>query len=729
MLSDSGKTLVRHRWWILSGFLALVGLSAIGLPRLQLELGLDRVLEPGLDELRRAEALYEDTPLDLVDATVVLTSPAAMDQDGLERLGGIVERIEADDRLDVITSLATVTVMDDLSPIPIPRKFPATVGDRSVTEAVRKHPLLHETLLSSDGRSTILLLGSTDRGHDAIAALVAELPDLMTGLVGDDVRVRVLGSMVIENALRDRMSEDLVRIIGLEVILFLLILPLIFRTARGSLLPILTVIGAMTLNFGWMAWLGVPFAMIDMAIPGLIVIIGLSDAVHMIHRFEEEYAEHGDRSGAIATMMERVGRACFYTSFTTGVGFLSLVLTEHETVRAFGVKAAISVVVTFGAVVVVVPAALALWPIRKPVSPRQIHIGWLGFGRPAPTLFITAVALVVTAIGISRIQVDSHLLEEFPDADPVSQDLRWFERTFGGLLYVETAVSGPLDDPAVFAAVEEFQSAMLDLDGVVRVDSYSLWVREALGNPAGPLSGAQLRSAFQRLSVVPGVFPRNLITQDLRHGRMVFFTRDVGARRTLAMRDDIRRLAAALPDSVTVEPAGYTFMAARASEVVIAAMTRSLAASLITITLFLCIIFRSARIGLLCVIPNTLPVAVALGLAGWTGIGLRMGSALIYCLGLGLAVDDTIHLVTRYLQERAAHPDRPVRETLLTAMRSSGKALITTSLVLGIGTLCHLVGSFQSIQQVGVLLFSVIVAALIADLWLLPLLMLRARVR
>ena len=217
-------------------------------------------------------------------------------------------------------------------------------------------------------------------------------------------------------------------------LLFLLILPLIFRTARGSLLPILTVIGAMTLNFGWMAWLGVPFAMIDMAIPGLIVIIGLSDAVHMIHRFEEEYAGHGERNRAIATMMERVGRACFYTSFTTGVGFLSLVLTEHETVRAFGVKAAVSVVVTFGAVVTVVPAALALWPIRKPVSPRQIRIGWLGFGRPAPTLFITAVALIVTAMGISRIQVDSHLLEEFPDADPVSQDLRWFERTFGGLL-------------------------------------------------------------------------------------------------------------------------------------------------------------------------------------------------------------------------------------------------------------------------------------------------------
>ena len=138
-------------------------------------------------------------------------------------------------------------------------------------------------------------------------------------------------------------------------------------------------------------------------------------------------------------------------------------------------------------------------------------------------------------------------------------------------------------------------------------------------------------------------------------------------------------------------------------------------------------IFRSVKIGLISLAPNVLPLFAALGLSGWAGIDLRIGSALIYCLGLGLAVDNTIHLVTRYLQECRARPHASSRETLIAALHSSGKALITTSLVLAVGTMCHLIGSFQSIRHVGILLFTVIVTALAADLWLLPHLLQRTR--
>ena len=96
-----------------------------------------------------------------------------------------------------------------------------------------------------------------------------------------------------------------------------------------------------------MSWFGLPFAIIDIAIPGLIVIIGLCDAIHMIHRFEEEYSTGAERRQAISTMVSKVGRACFYTSFTTAVGFLSLAVSRAEAIQQFGLLFGACVLMAF----------------------------------------------------------------------------------------------------------------------------------------------------------------------------------------------------------------------------------------------------------------------------------------------------------------------------------------------------------------------------------------------
>ena len=117
-----------------------------------------------------------------------------------------------------------------------------------------------------------------------------------------------------------------------------------------------------------------------------------------------------------------------------------------------------------------------------------------------------------------------------------------------------------------------------------------------------------------------------------------------------------------------------------------------------------------------------LGVAFALGVSGFLGMDLTIGSALIYCLGLGLAVDDTIHVLSRYRYEVRHDPNATPREHVTRALHSTGKALVTTSIVLAVGSLCHMAADFQSLVHVGVLLTTVIVVALAADLWLLPLL-------
>ena len=96
---------------------------------------------------------------------------------------------------------------------------------------------------------------------------------------------------------------------------------------------------------------------------------------------------------------------------------------------------------------------------------------------------------------------------------------------------------------------------------------------------------------------------------------------------------------------------------------------------------------------------------------------------MIFTVGVGLAVDDTIHLLTRFSQERRRRPHASMRDSLLESLRTSGAALAVTSAVLGLGALCYLPSTFQSLRDVGVLMTAIVSSAFLADVFVLPLLL------
>ena len=768
------------RVWTVFLFAVVAVLSAWGATRLEVQFGLDKVLNPNPVEFEKAVELYDKLPWQHTDAYVVLSFDRQIQAADLEVVGILTKRLAAGERVASVTSLHNISVVERGGFWPKP--FAKTVGVRSVFEVAWEHPLLRGTLMSKDGRSTLLVVAATRdeddqfdgpalidwlehetkaileeassaRGSGVRSASVGNGPGAAkatskaagqsdatgegkaTGKSnasgesngarappGQGTQVRVIGSVVVLRALHDKLSGGIARILTLELLIFLVLLPLWFRTVRGSVLPLGVVLVALLVNFGWMGWLGYPLTIIDVAIPGLVVIIGLCDAIHLLQRFEEAYSETRDRRESIRQMMHSVGRACFYTSFTTGVGFLSLLVTEHDTVSTFGVKAAVSVVVTFGVVVLLIPILLAMLPIGRPRPLERARERWLGYGRAKLTIALTCIGVVFAIIGSTRVVADSHLLEELRPSDPVVQDLTWFDENFSGIIDAEVVVRGDLEDPTNFAALERFESEMGQEDGVTRVESLTLFAREALGNPAKDLDENLLRAAFAKLRLAQAFLPTHLFDKDFELARVVFKTRDIGSVRMTELRDRMVELARELPPGLTIEPTGYVMMATASSQLVVDAITQSLMLSLIVIAVFVAFIFRSWALALVALATNLLPLLFAFGLSGWLGIELTIGSALIYCLGLGLAVDDTIHILTRYLHEKRELPQLTTQQHLTHAVQSSGKALISTSVVLGVGTLCHLSAEFNSLINVGVLLSSVIATALVVDLWFLPIL-------
>lgn len=724
LMSAIARLLVRFRFLAAALLLAAFGFSVATLPKVEFEFSLDPLLQANEDRLEEVYAYYHELPPRFADLIVVLSWDSPLRREEFEQVRRLSREVEALPEVAEVISLADAPVVTRRFRLPIPARFAGLVDDRTLLEIAQQHPLLIGSLISHDGRSSALLVrAASSLGEATDHPLLEALEGFWTEreATGTEAgpEVRYVGGSPIERAMRRAMRDDTAHSLLRELAVMIVLLPLLFRTVRGSLLPLVILSLAVLFNFGVMVALGLNLGLIDVAVPGLVLVIGLADAIHMMHRFEEELAAGRDRREAIVRMMRQVGMACFFTSATTAIGFLSLLAAPHGALRGFALKAALAVTVAFVTVVVATPVLLALWPVRRRPSLPDLGTD-ARLGSPWMVWAVSLGLTVLAVAGIQRIEVESRWLEELSTEEQAVRDLLWYEQHFAGFLTLDVRIRGALDDPEAFRALEEFERALLREPDVGRCDSYVGWVREILGQDSDP-TDRQIQGALQFLRGAGEYFPRHLVHPDFHLGRFLLRTGDVGTTRFGQLQQRVAELAVDLPDNLRADCAGYLAMAHESSSLLITTLLRSFWVSVLAISLLVSLIFRSARIGVLALLPNVLPVLAGLGLAGWLGIELRIGIVMIFCVGLGLAVDDSIHLITRFRQESAA--GRLTSDAIRTALRHTGKAMVMTSVILVVGALCFLPSDLQSMRDVGILLSAIVLVALLTDLYLLPLLL------
>lgn len=685
------------------------------------DLSIVPILRASKEARKNVTAFRKKLPPVFIDLLIIVEYPEKVGMKELEQALLWDKELQKQAYTRKVHSLATVKVIERKGLFPVPTPFIHMARSSDIDTQLERHPLTKGLLISDDKKSLAFMIQRKNCNLDELLQYFQEkTPEIIKD---PNVRVRFIGAPLIQQAMTYSMSDSMKQVLILEALFFVILLPLMFRTTRGLVVP-LTIIGsAVVLNFGVMVWLGLSINIIGICIPGLIAVIALCDTIHMIHHFEEALFEGHSRDDAIILMLERVGIACFYTSFTTGIGFLSLSLANHDAVVDFSLAASLSVLVAFICVIFLTPLMLAFWPIRnqsKAIFSQALNLNY-GKKRLVIAVFFGLVALSV--YGTKQVVINSHWLEELPKSEQAVTDFIWFEDHFNGFVGLETEINGSLGDIKSFNAVEAMQERILKLKGVKSAESYTHWVREALGvSPTAPVSQDMLTQGLALLKLSKERYPVHILTRDGKSGRVTFRIRELGTQHFMGLIGHIEKETKAFPSSLEARVGSATKLAHESASLVIYTMMQSMALSLVAITLFIMIIFRSIKLGLLSIIPNALPVFVALGLNGLLDIELRIGIVMIYALGIGLAVDDTIHLLTRFIQEHREHPNS-VRTALLNSLRGTGKALMTTSILLTVAALCYLPSSFKTMRDVGILLTPIVLVALAADLWLLPILL------
>ncbi|HEX7071293.1 MAG TPA: MMPL family transporter, partial [Rhodothermales bacterium] len=527
-----------------------------------------------------------------------------------------------------------------------------------------------------------------------------------------------------------------------------------FRDWRAVMLPALVVALGIIWTIGLIAEFDHRLNVVTSVLPALFVIIGMATTVHLCTAYYDHFGRLNDRRAALIETFNTVGISTFLACLTTAIGFAVLVLSGSELLSVFGQFSAVGIMLMYGLALSLIPLSYAhLRPPSREVSTLIAHDRVADFfGRLADVthrhrraVLISAFILtVVGVVGASRISTDLYVFSDFQKSDPLRRDLAFFEEKFGGVLPLEVVIEA--DQPGTFRSlanmrrIDRLEKSLDSLEHVSRSLSATDLVKLANqayfgGNPATyrlpssyelPFLQTALRSFLNERSGSAAI--RNLplfVDSTFSVTRVFLGVSDVGTTRMNELVD--RALAEAdslfATDDFDVYVTGTAVTATRSGETLVQNLIWSLIAALVMIAVLMALLFRSARLTMVSLVPNIIPMVAVAGAMGFWGITLKPSTALIFSLAFGIAVDASIHFLAKYrlLLRKGLAEDQAVRTT----MKETGKAILVNSLVLMAGFLVFTLSSFGGTVSMGGLTALTLGVAMCSNLLVLPAMLFR----
>jgi predicted RND superfamily exporter protein len=729
--------------------------------------GKDVLAQPALEyEHTLANALLAMPHVERVDALtrVVWPKRVLVEEGTLDDLDSATEAEEASpDALGAAADL--VAARPDVFPDGLASLSEKTAGQKleplvsgehvraedvvAIRAAVEQAKQLSGRLVSRDRKHLAVAVGFSDAVtlHAEVEALVQGIEDwLLRNAAPSGISVSLSGLPVVRSSLVRHMRKDQRVLIPGTLIASFIVLALSFRWWPAVVLPVVSVGVTALWLLGGMALVHERLNVLNNMLPALVIIIGLNEAVHIIGRYMEEYARSSDKRSALHETIRAMGAACLMTTLTSAIGMAALLVSRTEMLRRFGLVGAVGLLLAYVVTLLVVPAALSLLP-APPKQNTQVNeerglIETLMSRTSAAAMrnpwLVVIVALSLTALAgfaSSRVVVDSNMLGQFSKSDPVRLSTQLLEDQFEGVRPLEITLSseqrGRFFQPDVLLLADRIAAWAARQKGVLRVTSpseplSSVWTAVS-GRPLDPDDALRNRAQIKALADI--LHERDarilgpVLTADGTRARVRVKLSDIGSKATTVLvarlRERLDKELAKVPD-VKVSFGGDAYVSSRGLDAVVSDLSGSVSAAAVMIFLLLALLLRDLRLALLAVPANLLPQVWTMGWMVMRGIPLNASSAIIFSLSIGLAVDGSIHLISRYQEERER--SGLVTVALVRAVRGTGRNIVISSAALVLGFSVMLMSSFVPVQRFAELITVSMAGCVIATLIIQPVL-------
>jgi predicted RND superfamily exporter protein len=658
----------------------------------------------------------------------------------IQDVSGDIERVETVQRVDSLSSATIVdAVPDGLDVRPLLDRLESRNPDEIRRQAI-EDDLIRGDLVSEDGTVTALIVSFDEDRIDAVrAGVIQQIHDIVDPRLPAGVKAYYNGSLEISETYNRITLDNQLRFTPPILIVTVLAIYLTFRSLRKTVLSVIAIAASIFWTLGLYSLMGFSYNVLSSMIVPLIVVLAIADDVHIMQHWDEE-RRLADVEAAFKRTVAHLVAPLLGASATTALGMLSLATSEVVAVRTFGIGSAVGIMVDFVISLILMPTLLSLVQAEDRVAPHERflipplrRVAALSTRRPRLVVTASLVVGFVTALGILRLRVDTNHINFFSPNHPISESAAVIDRKLAGVYSFQIMLEGPpesLRTPDALRRLDRLSEQLRTFQSVRKVTSVADYVKRI---------NKELNDGRQEASVIPA--HADTISQELfvfalggegRHELERVVASDYSRAqinvKLQSMSSDVVLQEVERADALAREAfanTGITPMTTGSGRLfstldhyLVASQMNSFAAAFFTVFGVIFVVFRSARFGLLAIVPNVLPVIAVLGVMGYLDISMNIATVMVASIALGVVDDDTIHFINRYRREIAAGADAD--RAIEAATIHEGRASLTTALINSCGYGVLLLSEYKPTAWFGGLLALTMAVAFLAEVFILP---------
>lgn len=757
-----GALILRFRAAALAGFLLLTVLAGAGLPHLRADTSQESWFLEGdaiLEAKRRFEDIFgnDDFCSVLVRADNIFTTENLT---LIKELGQELERRVpyAEDVLSLAEFEYTLGTEDGLEIIHlVPDRVEDIPRDAASLNRIRElalaKPLLRNRLVSEDGREAWIILRlkplpeeSEENGDSPGLRLARAIEEVASQDKYSSLSPLTAGLPVIDLEKREYFGRETPRLIGISLITVMIVLGVALRSARGVLFPLLAAGSAILIVLGVQGHLRVSMDPITVFLPiFLSLALATCYSVHIINFFSREMARTGKRGESLIFAVGETGWPLLFSSLTTIAALLCFLAVPMRPIRWVGLTAACLVGVTWLLVTILLPALLSFGKDRAPAGQgKPVRQGWLDrlmnalgrrvLKRPALSLALFGLMAVAGVAGMARFEISFDIRRTSgPDVPYVHKLITIGETLVGSIYSYGVAIEFPRPDmakePENLEKLRLLGEEVLTFPHTKKI-SYLVDIIKDMnqtlhdGDPAWhriPQTREEIAQLLLLYENAGGREAEKWVDYDYQRLRLQVEVDDYNSAQILRELDTVRQRCAELFPGSTIIMTGSLYQFSVMMDYVTWGQVHSYFLALLIITGLMALAFGSFRVGLISMIPNCAPCFAVGAIMGFMGIPLDMMTVTIIPMLLGLAVDDTIHFISHSRLEFLRTGS--YSQSTLRSFQTVGRAMFITSVILVLGFSSYLTSDVNVFVNMGFLIGAGIMAALLADYCITPVLL------
>lgn len=674
------------------------------------------------------------------------------EQDFLQKINRLSQDLR---QLEEITSVYSPTTINIL------RKTPFSSGvitkpyitidkpEKYASDSARiyKHQELVDRLFARDGKSVGVVLGQKPKlGVEECQALTTKIDDLINEIGFKEAHYA--GKCFSQTAYTSLVQSEVLLFVGSSILMIIFFLFLSYRKFWAIWMPLLVIITTVIWAIGTMIWAGESINFISNIIPTILMIIGISNVIHLFTKYRLLIRKGFDQMAALNTSIREVGFATIFTSLTTILSFLTLTTSDVDPLIKLGLYASLGLVFAFILTYSLFPAMLILYKPAHSLAPEQMKEVWQPFlfkiflwvKKHPKAIVLSSLAIIgLSFYGASLLKINNHLVEDLKNMDAGRVATGFFEERFSGTRQYELALS--LKDTTKTIFNKEVLLAMQKLETFMEKEfENNYWFSPVSVIKASnridhggnenyyklPKSQRKINSLvreIKRNEKRTANFPK-VYTKDEKNARFSGKISDIGSHEARIRNGHLDEFMERekLTDIFDYKYTGSVHLNDMNGYNVAFNVLNGLLFCVGFIMILVGVMFKSFRMSWIAMVSNVLPLLIIAGIMGYMDIDIKIPTAIIFILSFGIAVDDSIHFLSKFRLElgKGKKVEEAIRNTFLT----TGKAIVVTSLILSGGFLTLALSSFSGTFYIGFFTSLCLLFAVSADLILLPALIL-----